>query len=94
MNVLEFWEVTPKEFEIVADAFMERMKTEQNEKITLAYMTAAWAAQWFSKRQPEPLEKILGKAEKSEQKKMTPEEILKTVMAQNMALGGEINGSS
>lgn len=50
-------------------------------------MTAMWAAQWFSKKKPEPLEKLLSR--KPEKKTMTDEEMFQQVKLLHEMFGGE-----
>lgn len=83
---MEFWELTPKEFNLVVEAYQERVKYDYENSVTLAYMTALWTNQWQSKNQPQSLDKILGKTEK----KQTPNDMLSEIMKLNASLGGEV----
>lgn len=65
------------------------MEYENEEKIVLAYVNALWTAQWFSKKKPPKLEKILNK----KQKQMTTKEMLAEVKRINAMLGGKIQYS-
>jgi len=80
--------MTPFELDLLIENYCERMKYEQEEKITLAYMTALWTVQWQSKNKPKPLNEILGIEE--EKKEMTDEEMLKQVKILNKLFGGEV----
>ena len=64
------------------------MKSEYEERVSIAYANALWVNLWQTKNQPEPLEKILGR--KPEPKQMEAEDILSQVKAINAALGGEV----
>lgn len=64
------------------------MKEEETkEKIAIAYMTALWTAQWFSKKKPKPLDEIL---QLKVRKEMTDEEMLTQVKNLNAIFGGEV----
>lgn len=91
IDVLTFWELEPFEFGMMIDEYYRRRSEKQEEHVTLAYMTAAWTAQWFSKRQPKPLQQILTKIKKptNEKKHMTDDEMFKTIQILNKALGGD-----
>ena len=79
--------MTPGEFAIIEEAYIEKQKQDEEDRITLAYMTALWAAQWFSKKPPKSLREILGRTKPKKQ--MTDEQIFNVVKALNLALGGE-----
>ena len=94
ISVSEFWEMTPKELVIYAEAYRQRREARRDEQITLAYVNAMWTRQWFGEKhqQPEPLDAILKKA-KNEQpivKEMTDEMMLAKIKAINMAFGGTV----
>lgn len=80
--------MTPYEFGLIIEAYAERKKEEQEDKIALAYMTARWTAQWFSKRKPKPLNEII--SIKKEKKQMTDDQMLETAKALNKLFGGEV----
>lgn len=80
--------MTPYELYLVAQVYKEKREEEHKEKITLAYINAAWTAQWFGKNKPRPLAKILEGM--NPKKAMTDEEMLKQVKALNTMLGGEV----
>lgn len=84
---MEFWELTPKEFSLVIEAYQERVKYNYENSVTMAYMTALWTNQWQTKNQPQSLDKILGK---KEQKPMEANDILGEIMKINASLGGEV----
>lgn len=65
----------------------ELKEEETKEKIAIAYMTALWTAQWFSKKKPKHLEEILQIKTK---KQMTDEEMLAQVKNLNAIFGGEV----
>lgn len=73
---------------MIIDSWRERAKREHEERISAAYMTALWSAQWWSKKPPEPLEKILGYTGKP--REMTDEEMFELVKDLNAAIGGKV----
>lgn len=83
INVLDFWELTPYEFSLTVEAFNKNKEEEQEEKLTLVWLGAAWQR---AKKMPR-LREILNKIETPQ--KMTDEQMLKKVKALNSALGGE-----
>ncbi len=92
MDILSFWELTPFEFKLIVKAYKTKTQRQEEKEITLAYMTAYWVAQWFSKQKPPSLKKILaqGQKESSNTKRMmTGEEMFETVKKLHKALGGE-----
>ncbi|WP_294186344.1 hypothetical protein [uncultured Clostridium sp.] len=89
LSPLEFWELTPYEFSLVINAYAKRREEEAEEKITLAYINAAWTIQFLGKNKPK-LDKFIKKKPKKE---MTDEEMLNHVKILNSMLGGEVNGS-
>lgn len=89
MSLLEFWEFTPYEFFQVVEAYNQRYEEEAEEKICLAYMTAALVR---CKKMP-TLKRVLEDAKKKQFKKSEPmsdKAMLNTVKALNAALGGTI----
>ena len=86
IDILSFWQLTPMEFGLIAGAKSRRMRLEQEERVTLAYMTALWTVQWQSKKKPNSLDSILGRDKK---KKMTDEEMLNQVKILQKTFGGE-----
>lgn len=86
VHFLQAYDMTPKELTMLANARIEEVKMEQESRIQMAYMTAYWAAQWFSKRKPKPLGEILGKPKA---KAMTDEDMFNEVLKLHKALGGE-----
>lgn len=89
LSPLEFWELTPYEFSLVVNAYAKRREEEAEEKLTLAYINAAWTIQFLGKNKPK-LESVLKKKSKKE---MTDEEMLNQIKILNNILGGEVNGS-
>lgn len=79
---MEFWELTPFEFSLKVTAFGDRLKQEQEERITLTYLGAAW--QRVNKLPS--LKKILGND--SVKKEMTPQEMLEEIKKLNASMGG------
>lgn len=87
LSLREFWELTPFEFSLLVDAYIQKFEQEAEEKIILTYANALWTAQWlFGKTKPPKLEKLLNK----KRKKMTPEEMLAEVKRLNAMFGGKI----
>jgi hypothetical protein len=82
LDILTFWELTPYEFSLKVKAYSKKIKQEQEEKLVLTYLGAAWQR---SKKMPS-LKQVLGKQETNKQ--MTPEEMLRKVIALNKAFGG------
>lgn len=91
LDIITFWELTPYELRLWLDSYYRRQKYDQEDKITLAYMTALWAAQWWDKRKPDPLDKILGRQE--DPQGMSDKQMFEIVKKLNAAMGGEVIGS-
>ena len=95
LSYSEILEITPYELTLFVEAYKEKQKTEFEEKITLSYLTAMWAAQWFSEEQPERLDKIIEKirAASVEEGEDNEEEAQRRLIEQlrflNSALGGK-----
>lgn len=89
MNVSEFWEMTPRELNMTAEAHKKKKEERAKEEITLAYLNAMWTVQWLGKKsqQPKPLTQILDNLHK-EKKVMTDEEMLEQVKRLNAIFGG------
>lgn len=89
VSPLEFWQLTPFEFNLMVRAYASKLEDERKEKITLTYMNAQWTAQWMGgKQKPPSLQKLLNTNEKK--KAMTDEQMLNKVRQLNAALGGEV----
>jgi hypothetical protein len=71
------------ELNFYIEDYQERIKNEQEERLMLTYLNAAWVR---CKRMPS-LNKLLGKTEPAK-KKMTDEEMFKKVKMLHKALGG------
>lgn len=91
----EFWEMTPYELNLKAQAYQEKQKNRFKEKISLEYYNAMWTIQWLGekKHHPKPLKDILKELDKEVKEKriMTDEEMLNQVMVLNMIFGGDTN---
>ena len=85
---MEFWNLTPFEFSLIINSYSQRREEEAEEKITLAYINAAWTVQFLGKNKPK-LDKII----KKKKKEMTNEEKLNQVKLLNNLMGGEVVGS-
>lgn len=70
------------------NSYAQRREEEAEEKITLAYINAAWTVQFLGKNKPK-LDKIL----KKKKKEMTDNEMLNQVKLLNNLMGGEVVGS-
>lgn len=88
ISPLEFWELTPYEFSLVANAYDKRREEEAEERLILAYINAAWTIQFLGKKKPK-LDDVL---KKNHKKEMTDEEMLNQIKLLNNILGGEVNG--
>lgn len=82
MNLIDFWEMTPKEFLLCIEAFEETEKQRAKELIVQAYYTEAFARM---KKLPK-LEKLL--EDRKEKKVQTDEEMYKMVELLNARFGG------
>lgn len=91
LSFLEFWEMTPYELNLKAEAYFEKQKNEFKEKISLEYYNAMWTIQWLRKKSqhPRPLNEILDSLYR-ERTVMTDEQMLKQVKVLNALFGGEV----
>ena len=87
LPLTEFWNMTPYEFFILVEAYIENEEERSKELIIQAYYTEAFARI----RKLPKLEKILNS---TKPKKQTDEEMLRAVEELNKRLGGETIGSS
>ncbi|HHV42727.1 MAG TPA: hypothetical protein GXX72_07810 [Clostridiaceae bacterium] len=87
----EFWQMTPKELNLIAENYREKQKQEFKDKLSLEYYNAMWTIQWLGEKseQPRPLDEILDNLFK-EKKIMTDEDMLNQVMVLNRLYGGEV----
>ena len=83
-RILDFWEITPYEFNLVINAYAENKKEHEDEMITQAYLTA-----YLQRVKKMPQLKTLIKSTQPK-KVMTDDEMMKQVMKFNAMLGGEI----
>lgn len=90
----EFWEITPRELNLVAEDYYEKQKNNFKEKLSLEYYNAMWTIQWLGKKHPKPLNEILDDlyVEKENKKEMTDEQMLNQVKVLNVLFGGTVNG--
>lgn len=88
----EFWEMTPYELNLTANAYFNRKKNKFEEALSLEYYNAMWTIQWLGKKSnhPRPLNEILDNLYKKKSV-MTDEHMLKQAIALNRAIGGTIN---
>ena len=91
ITIIDFWEMTPRELNIVVRHHRENQKQEYKEKIEIAYYNAMWTIQWLGKKQhhPRPIKEILDELYQEEKKVMTDDEMLKQVRVLNKLFGGE-----
>lgn len=83
MDIREFWEITPAELNIKAEAYGKRREEEQKESIYQAYLISRWV--WAKKID---IEKIL--KPKKQNKQMNAEQMLNQIKMYNALFGGEI----
>lgn len=77
----EFWDLTPIEFELAIDVFNENQQTEQENRLTQAYLTAYW-------QRVKDMPKLQDIINKKEKKPTSPESMLNMVKALNEAFQG------
>jgi hypothetical protein len=83
LSFLEFWEITPYEFSLKVNTYIEKMKHEHEEKVTLV-----WLGENLHRHKKLPsLDKLLGKNQQPNQP-MTDKAMFNVVMELNKALGG------
>ncbi|MDU5108898.1 MAG: hypothetical protein E6248_00510 [Clostridium sp.] len=70
------------------NSYAQRREEEAEEKLTLAYINAAWTVQFLGKNKPK-LDKFI----KKNKKVMTDNEMLNQVKILNNMMGGEVVGS-
>lgn len=80
--------MTPYELSLYLSEYSEKQRLEQEEKITLAYLTAYWQR---VQKMPS-LKEVLGKTKPKEA--MTPEQMLKQIKLLNAVFGGEVKENS
>ena len=88
LSLTEFWKMTPYEFFILVETYIETEEERSKELIIQAYYTETFARM---KKLPK-LEKILNSTKPK--KKQTDEEMLRVIEELNKRLGGEVIGSS
>lgn len=87
IDVLTFWELTPRELTICVNSYSENKKQAQEGNLTLVYLNNAWNP-YRCKTLPS-LEKILGNENKKEDE-MTAEEMLENIKKMNSVMGGTV----
>jgi hypothetical protein len=80
----EFWMLTPREMNILVNAFAEKQKRESEQQVVIAYLTAYWHR---FKRMPN-LKEILG--QKPTKKPKTAEQMLEDIKRLNASMGGTV----
>lgn len=95
ISLSEFWEMTPYELNLCAEAYWDRRKEDYKEKISIAYYNSMWTIQWLGKKSdhPRPLNEILDSLYK-EKKIMTDEDMLNQVKVLNRLFGGSVEKNS
>lgn len=83
---MTFWQLTPHELSILTNAYVERMKREQDQQIIIAYLNAYWHR---VKKMPNLKDVLHGK--EKEKRKKSPEEMLEIVKQLNAAFGGQVS---
>jgi hypothetical protein len=83
LDLMTFWELTPFEFSLVVNAYIEKEKQKEKDRLAQTYLGAAWQR---AKKLPN-FKKLLGMEQP--QKKMTNEEMLLKVKQLNAAFGGD-----
>ena len=86
LTPLIFWELTPGELSAMIKANNVRLKHEQEERITIAYLGAYWQR---VKKMPKLSEVLSGKKEEKK-KKQSPAQMLNEIKKLNAALGGTV----
>lgn len=89
ISPLEFWELTPYEFTLIVNSYVEKKEEKEDEKLTLAYLNAMWTIQFLGGKNIPKLEDYLNRKTKKE---MTDKDMLNQIKLLNNVLGGEING--
>lgn len=95
ISIGDFWQMTPYELNVYAEAYFEKQKNEFKEKLSLEYYNAYWTIQWLGKNKPKPLKEILNEIlneidTKQEKKVMTDEQMLAQVKVLNALFGGTV----
>jgi len=83
MDFREFWEITPAELNIKAEAYGKRREEEQKESIYQAYLISRWV--WEKKLD---IEKIL--KPKKPKKLISAKHMLNQVKMLNAVFGGDL----
>lgn len=83
IGITEFWTLTPRELSIYIDAYIERIKHDEDNHMVYAYVGA-----YLQRVKNMPaLEKFL---EKTEDKEQAPEDMLESLKKLNASLGGNV----
>lgn len=82
LSILEFWELTPFEFELYVNSYTEKNKQDQEDKLVMTWLGAYWQR---VEKMPS-LKKVLGK----ENKQPTAEEMLEEIKKMNASIGGKV----
>ncbi|MEH7391774.1 hypothetical protein [Bacillus sp. JJ1474] len=89
ISPLNFWDLTPFEFNLMVKSYSSKMEADHHEKITLTYVNALWTAQWMAgKSRPPSLDKLLNTD--ISKKEMSDEQMLERVKQLNAIFGGEV----
>lgn len=88
INITEFWEITPFELSIYADAYAKRQETEQKIMYENSVINAYLISRWVWQKRVD-IKKFLN-ANGERKKAMTDEEMLAKVKALNAMFGGKV----
>lgn len=89
ISPLEFWELTPYEFTLMVNSYVERKEEESEEKLTIAYLNAMWTIQFLGGKNVPKLDDYLNK-NKKRKREMTDEDMLNQVKFLNNLFGGDV----
>lgn len=92
INFSDFWQMTPFELEIYADAFAERKKHENHYSYQLAVITSFLASRWVWAKRVNVDKYLQTDEKKSTVKNMTDDELIRTIKNLNFRLGGDNHG--
>jgi hypothetical protein len=85
--------MTPYELSIYANLYNERKMQEDKDRITQAYLVAAWTSRWVWEKKIPTLEKVLPKEKElkvNKPERMTSEKMLERIKEINAQLGGTV----
>jgi hypothetical protein len=83
LSILEFWELTPLEFELMVNAYTEKISQEQEDNLVMTWLGAYWQR---VEKLPS-LKKVLGKDQVKKQP--TAEEMFEEIKRMHSSMGGK-----